>query len=117
MATPITITDNVAKKVYELIREEGNEALKLRVCVEGGGCQGLQYCFAFVETAKELDQQFDKTFELDGQAHKLTFLVDSISLTYLQGATIDYREDVKGSHFVVQNPKQNTTCGCGASFS
>lgn len=117
LAEPITITDNVAKKVYELVCEEQNFNLKLRIYIVGGGCAGFQYGFAFVETPEEADIKLDKTIEVDDKTVTLTFLVDSFSLMYLKGATVDYKEDVKGSNFIIKNPNAKTTCGCGESFS
>lgn len=114
---PINITDNAAKRVYELVSEEGNANLKLRIYVQGGGCSGLQYGFAFVETPEEMDLPLEKAITVDGEKVIVHFLVCGISLTYLEGATVDYREDVKGSQFVITNPNANTTCGCGSSFS
>lgn len=117
MAVPITITDNVANKVFELITEEENPNLKLRIYIVGGGCSGFQYGFAFVETPEETDLVVEKTITIDAQQQTLIFLVDSFSMMYLKGAQIDYHEDVKGSNFVIRNPNAKTTCGCGGSFS
>ena len=117
MAVPITITDNVAKKVYELISEEENFNLKLRIYIIGGGCSGFQYGFAFVETPEDADLVVNKSIEVDHQNVELDFLVDSFSMMYLSGSEIDYHEDVKGSNFVIRNPNAKTTCGCGGSFS
>jgi iron-sulfur cluster insertion protein len=97
------------EKLQELIAEEGNPNLKLRVFVQGGGCSGFQYGFTFDEQQNEDD--FD--FEYDS----VTVLVDSISMQYLDGATINYRDDLSGSSFVIDNPQATTTCGCGSSFS
>lgn len=115
-AAPINITDNAAKRVHELVSEEGNENLKLRIYVQGGGCSGLQYGFAFVDEPEDMDLPLEKEITVDGKKVTVNFLVCGISLTYLEGATIDYREDVKGSQFVITNPNANTTCGCGSSF-
>lgn len=109
MADPIIFTDNAAKKVGSLIAEEGNEALKLRVYISGGGCSGFQYGFTFDEEVAE----DDTTVENDG----VTVLIDSMSIQYLNGAEIDYKEDLSGSQFVIRNPNAATTCGCGSSFS
>lgn len=117
MAAPINITENVVKKVYELVSEEGNFDLKLRVFIQGGGCHGFQYGFAFVEQPEETDLIIEKNIAADEGQKTLQFLVDSISLMYLQNAEIDYVEDVKGSQFVIRNPNANTTCGCGSSFA
>lgn len=96
-------------KLQELITEEQNPNLKLRVFVQGGGCSGFQYGFTFDESQNEDD--FD--FEFDG----VKILVDSMSMQYLQGSTIDYKEDSMGSNFTIINPQASSTCGCGSSFS
>ena len=106
---PIIFTENAATKVADLIAEEGNNALKLRVFVQGGGCSGFQYGFTFDEDINEDDTQFEK--------NGVTLLVDSMSYQYLVGAEIDYKEDINGSQFVIKNPNATTTCGCGSSFS
>ena len=107
--TPLIFTDSAAAKVADLIAEEGNTDLKLRVFVQGGGCSGFQYGFTFDEAVNE----DDTTFEKNG----VTLLVDSMSFQYLVGAEIDYKEDINGSQFVIKNPNATTTCGCGSSFS
>lgn len=104
----VTITESAGIKVAELMQEE-QEAEALRVFVQGGGCSGMQYGFTF-ESAQNED---DFVFEQSG----VKFLVDAMSMQYLQGATIDYKEDFEGSNFVIQNPNAETTCGCGSSFS
>ena len=109
MATPLFFTDNAVAKVRELIEEEENPDLKLRVFVTGGGCSGFQYGFSFDESQEE----DDTVIERDG----VKLLVDSMSYQYLVGATIDYQEGLQGSQFVVQNPNASSTCGCGSSFS
>ena len=106
---PLIFTDSAAAKVADLIAEEGNTDLKLRVFVQGGGCSGFQYGFTFDEAVNE----DDTTFEKNG----VTLLVDSMSFQYLVGAEIDYKEDINGSLFVIKNPNATTTCGCGSSFS
>jgi len=106
---PLVFTDSAAAKVADLIAEEGNTDLKLRVFVQGGGCSGFQYGFTFDEAVNE----DDTTFEKNG----VTLLVDSMSFQYLVGAEIDYKEDINGSQFVIKNPNATTTCGCGSSFS
>jgi iron-sulfur cluster insertion protein len=106
---PLIFTDSAAAKVADLIAEEGNTDLKLRVFVQGGGCSGFQYGFTFDEAVNE----DDTTFEKNG----VTLLVDSMSFQYLVGAEIDYKEDIIGSQFVIKNPNATTTCGCGSSFS
>lgn len=117
MAIPINITENVVKKVFELVSLEGNFNLKLRVFIQGGGCHGFQYGFAFVEQPEESDFVIEKQYNANGAETTLQFLVDNISLMYLTDAEIDYVEDVKGSQFVIRNPNANTTCGCGSSFA
>jgi iron-sulfur cluster insertion protein len=106
---PIIFTDSAAAKVADLIAEEGNNELKLRVFVQGGGCSGFQYGFTFDEDINEDDTEFEK--------NGVTLLVDSMSYQYLVGAEIDYKEDINGSQFVIKNPNATTTCGCGSSFS
>jgi iron-sulfur cluster insertion protein len=96
-------------KVKELVAEEGNPNLKLRVFVQGGGCSGFQYGFTFDELRNEDD--FDFEFQ------NVTVVVDSMSWQYLQGVDIDYVEDVMGASFTIKNPNATTTCGCGSSFS
>jgi iron-sulfur cluster insertion protein len=107
--TPINFTDSAANKVAELIAEEGNPDLKLRVFVQGGGCSGFQYGFTFDETMHEDDAAMVK--------NGVTLLIDAMSYQYLVGAEIDYREDLNGAQFVIKNPNVTTTCGCGSSFA
>ena len=102
-------TDSAAGKVKELIEEEGNPSLKLRVFVTGGGCSGFQYGFTFDEEVNE----DDTTMEKNG----VTLLIDPMSYQYLVGAEIDYSEGLEGSQFVIRNPNATSTCGCGSSFS
>ncbi len=109
MAEPIIFTDSAATKVSTLIADEGNDNLKLRVYVTGGGCSGFQYGFTFDEETNEDDTQVENG--------GVTVLVDSMSIGYLTGAEIDYKEDLSGSQFVIRNPNASTTCGCGSSFS
>ena len=109
MSTPINFTDSAVSKVSELIAEEGNDNLKLRVYVTGGGCSGFQYGFTFDEEVNEDDTSIIK----DG----VTVLIDAMSIQYLTGAEVDYKEDVSGAQFVIRNPTAKTTCGCGSSFS
>ncbi len=106
---PIVFTDAAASKVAELVAEEGNPELKLRVFVQGGGCSGFQYGFTFDEITNEDDTQMNK--------NGVTLLIDAMSLQYLVGAEIDYKDDLEGSQFVIRNPNATTTCGCGSSFS
>ena len=107
--TPLLFTDAAASKVGELIREEGNPALKLRVYVQGGGCSGFQYGFTFDESVED----GDLTVENQG----VTLVIDPMSFQYLVGAEIDYREGLDGAQFVIRNPNAKTTCGCGSSFA
>ncbi|BBA37433.1 HesB/YadR/YfhF family protein [Methylocaldum marinum] len=108
-APPVIFSNNAAAKVSELIAEEGNPDLKLRVYVSGGGCSGFQYGFSFEEVVAE----DDTTVETDG----VTLMVDPASLQYLAGAEIDYQEGLEGSRFVIKNPNASSTCSCGSSFS
>ena len=105
----LVFTDSAASKVKELIVEEGNPDLKLRVFVSGGGCSGFQYGFTFDEVANDDDTAVEK----DG----VTLLIDPMSYQYLVGAEIDYTEGLEGSQFVIRNPNATSTCGCGSSFS
>ena len=107
--TPIVFTDSAAEKVAQLIEEEGNPDLKLRVFVQGGGCSGFQYGFTFDEIVNE----DDTTMEKNG----VQLLIDSMSYQYLVGAEIDYKDDLEGAQFVIKNPNAQSTCGCGSSFS
>lgn len=109
MQTAIVFTDNTVKKVKELIEEEGNYDLKLRVFITGGGCSGFQYGFTFDEIANDDD--------LVVEIGNVKFLVDSMSYQYLIGAEIDYIDSFEGSQFTIKNPNASTTCGCGSSFS
>jgi len=105
----ILFTDAAARKVQELILEEGNPELKLRVYISGGGCSGFQYGFSFDEERSD----DDIAVENDG----VTLLVDPLSFQYLMGAEVDYTESLQGAQFVIRNPNASTTCGCGSSFS
>ena len=105
----LIFTDAAASKVQSLIIEEGNDNLKLRVFVTGGGCSGFQYGFTFDEKVNDGDT------EVENQGVKL--LIDPMSFQYLAGAEIDYSEGLEGSQFVIRNPNASTTCGCGSSFS
>ena len=109
MPSILLFTDNAANKVKELIEEEGNPALKLRVFVTGGGCSGFQYGFTFDEEVAE----DDTTMEKNG----VQLLIDPMSYQYLVGAEIDYTDGLEGSQFVIRNPNASSTCGCGSSFS
>jgi iron-sulfur cluster insertion protein len=106
---PLIFTDSAAFKVKDLLAEEGNPELKLRVFVQGGGCSGFQYGFTFDEVVNEDDIAMDK--------NGVTLLIDSMSYQYLVGAEIDYKDDLEGAQFVIKNPNAASTCGCGSSFS
>lgn len=109
MPSPIIFTDSAASKVAQLIEEEGNPDLKLRVFVQGGGCSGFQYGFTFDEITNEDDTIMDK--------NGVQLLIDAMSYQYLVGAEIDYKDDLEGAQFVIKNPNTQSTCGCGSSFS
>ena len=109
MPAPLIFSDSAAGKVKQLIDEEGNPDLKLRVFVTGGGCSGFQYGFTFDEATNEDDTAMEK--------NGVTLLIDPMSLQYLAGAEIDYQESVEGAQFVIKNPNATSTCGCGSSFS
>ncbi len=146
MNTPINFTQNAANKVHQLITEEGNPALMLRVFIQGGGCSGFQYGFTFEEEQAEddlvitralaapaaapvgvgqvavqggsgIDGDDDRGESGSGSAEVVKLLVDPMSFQYLAGAEIDYREDIHGSQFVIRNPNAKRTCGCGSSFA
>ena len=106
---PLNFTTAAAAKVRELIQEEGNDALALRVYIQGGGCSGFQYGFEFDENRAEDDLAVD--------TDNVTLLVDPLSLQYLMGSEVDYTESLQGAQFVIRNPNAKTTCGCGSSFS
>jgi len=108
-ALPIEFSDAAAAKVKELVSEEENPELKLRVYVTGGGCSGFQYGFTFDEKVNEGDMTINKD--------TVTLVVDPMSLQYLVGGIVDYVDNLEGSRFLVNNPNATTTCGCGASFS
>jgi len=109
MPSPLNFTDSAANKVKELISEEGNPDLKLRVFVTGGGCSGFQYGFTF----DEVQNDDDTTMVKNG----VTLLIDAMSMQYMMGAEIDYTEGLEGAQFVIRNPNAVSTCGCGSSFS
>jgi iron-sulfur cluster insertion protein len=106
---PLVFSDNAALKVKEMIAEEGNPSLKLRIYVSGGGCSGFQYGFAFDPDGTDDDMRIEK--------HGVTLLVDPVSFQYLLGAEIDYEDGLEGSRFRIKNPNATSTCGCGSSFS
>ncbi len=107
--SPIALSDAAVEKVRELLLEEGEPDLKLRVFVQGGGCSGFQYGFTFDDETADDDTTIDK--------NGVQLLVDPMSYQYLVGAEIDYKDDLEGAQFVIRNPNANTTCGCGSSFS
>ena len=109
MPVPLSFSDNAANKVKQLIDEEGNPELKLRVFVPGGGCSGFQYGFTFDEVQNDDDAVMQK--------NGVTLLIDPMSYQYLTGAEIDYQEGLEGAQFVIKNPNAQSTCGCGSSFS
>jgi len=109
MPSPLIFSDHAAEKVKQLIEEEGNPDLKLRVFVTGGGCSGFQYGFTFDEVQNEDDSVMEK--------NGVQLLIDPMSYQYLTGAEIDYTEGLEGAQFVIKNPNAQTTCGCGSSFS
>jgi len=106
---PVVFTDAAAVKVSELIQEEDNPDLMLRVFVAGGGCSGFQYGFTFDDSKEEGDSSVEN--------QGVTLVVDPMSVQYLMGAEIDYKEDLQGAQFVIRNPNATTTCGCGSSFT
>src|SRR3954464_13078926 len=109
MPTPLVFSENAANKVKQLIDEEGNTELKLRVFITGGGCSGFQYGFTFDEEQNEDDTGMEK--------NGVQLLIDAMSYQYLAGAEIDYTEGLEGAQFVIKNPNATSTCGCGSSFS
>jgi iron-sulfur cluster insertion protein len=104
----VTITESAAFKIADLLAEENNPNLKLRSFVQGGGCSGFQYGFTFDEEQNEDDFVISK--------NNVTVLIDAMSMQYLTGAVIDYKEDLMGSNFSISNPQAQSTCGCGSSF-
>jgi iron-sulfur cluster insertion protein len=107
--SPIVFTDAAARKVSELIEEEDNPKLKLRVYISGGGCSGFQYGFTFDENIEDGDSRVEN--------QGVMLVVDPMSVQYLMGAEIDYAEDLSGAQFIIRNPNASTTCGCGQSFT
>ena len=106
---PVVFTDAAAQKVGELIKEEQNDELKLRVFISGGGCSGFQYGFTFDEKMEDGDSEVVNM--------GVTLVIDPMSVQYLMGAEIDYKEDLQGAQFIIRNPNATTTCGCGQSFT
>ncbi len=109
MSDPVIFTEDAADKVREILVEEGNLNLKLRVYVTGGGCSGLQYGFSFEETVDAEDRVITRK--------GVDMVIDPMSFQYLNGAEIDFQEDLDGSRFIIKNPNATNTCGCGSSFS
>jgi len=107
--SPIKISETVVGKVSEMLADEGDPALQLRIFVTGGGCSGFQYGFAFDDEKKEDDVRVERG--------PITVVVDAMSLQYLMGAEIDYEDNLEGARFVIRNPNASSTCGCGSSFS
>ena len=105
----VVFTDAAALKVSELISDENNPNLKLRVFISGGGCSGFQYGFTFDESIEDGDSQVEN--------QGVTLLIDPMSVQYLMGAEIDYKDDLQGAQFIIRNPNAQTTCGCGSSFT
>ena len=122
-AQPVIMTENAAKKVSELIEEEENLQLKLRVFITGGGCSGFQYGFTFDEVINEEDtvvtnrKKKNNPHSTDQVEQTVQLLIDPMSLVYLVGAEIDYKSDLSGEQFIIRNPNAKTTCGCGSSFA
>ena len=106
---PVVFTDAAAHKVGELIKEEQNDELKLRVFISGGGCSGFQYGFTFDEKIEDGDSEVVNL--------GVSLVIDPMSVQYLMGAEIDYKEDLQGAQFIIRNPNATTTCGCGQSFT
>lgn len=109
VSEPLYITDSAIEKVSRLVQEEQNESIMLRVFVTGGGCSGFQYGFTFDELIADDDTVIEK--------ESVRFVVDSLSVQYLGGSTVDYTEGLEGSRFLITNPAASTTCGCGSSFA
>lgn len=127
MNESLIFTAQAAAKVWELIEEEGNFNLKLRVYVTGGGCSGFQYGFTFDEAVNADDTVISKSVSAEEEEEdeegegtgspKVQLLVDALSFQYLSGSEIDYKKDIEGEQFIIRNPNAKTTCGCGSSFS
>jgi len=116
------LTSSAANKIQELITEDGDPNLKLRVYITGGGCSGFQYGFGFENVAKDDDQVIEAEAESDDDeggegSTTVQLLIDPMSFMYLSGAEIDYAADIQGERFIIRNPNAKTTCGCGSSFS
>lgn len=107
--TPVTLSENAAKRINTLVESQGNKNLKFRITINGGGCSGFQYDFALVEESKEDDLVVER--------NGATMLVDGLSIMYLMGSEVDFTEELAGSMFVVKNPNATASCGCGSSFA
>ena len=105
----LTVTEAAQTKITDILAEENNPAMRLRMYVQGGGCSGMSYGF----TLDEIQNEDDFEIPIDSSS----VLVDAMSMQYVSGATIDYKDDLSGSQFVIKNPNAQTTCGCGSSFS
>lgn len=105
----VVFTEQAARKVTELMQDEEKSDLSLRVFVTGGGCSGFQYGFSFEDQVADDDTQVETL--------GVRLVIDPMSVVYLEGAEIDYRDDVNGAQFVIRNPNATTTCGCGSSFA
>jgi iron-sulfur cluster insertion protein len=120
---PLVLTDAAAYKIAELMLEENDLSLKLRVYIEGGGCSGFKYGFDFIEALDPDDLSLSQDVVVtlaageSTQAVQVTLVIDPMSLQYLSGAEIDYKKDLEGERFIIRNPNAQTTCGCGSSFS
>lgn len=114
---PIVVTENAARKVWSLLCEEEAPQLLLRIYISGGGCSGFQYGFTFDDKVEEGETVIVSEFtDNEGKSIQVRVVVDPMSLQYLVGATVDYKEDLNGSQFIIKNPNAATTCGCGSSF-
>ncbi len=110
MQPELNVTENASTKIYQLMQDEDNLALKLRIYISGGGCHGFQYGFAFEETINTDDLQIQAD-------QSVSVIIDPISMQYLAGSTVDYVSDAAGERFIIKNPNAKTTCGCDKSFS
>lgn len=121
MDNAVIFTKDAANKVGDLILEEGNQNLSLRIYITGGGCSGFQYGFAFDENINDDDiiikQEYSNNPDSDSGLKEVNLLIDPLSFQYLTNAEVDYREDLQGAQFIIRNPNAKTTCGCGSSFS
>lgn len=121
-ASFLLLADSAAYKIAELMLEENNLSLKLRIFVEGGGCSGFKYGFDFIEDLEEDDMVMTKSIAVsetdkEPQIISVHLVIDPMSAQYLMGAEIDYKKDLEGERFIIRNPQAKTTCGCGSSFS